>query len=192
MVECVSMLYFAYGSNMNLPHLQDWLRRFGVEPEGVSDPQRAALHNYRLRTNYHSTAHDAGACNIEPARGTVVEGVAMRITSDVLRALNIKEGHPHRYIDLEVAIQVEGASAPITAVTFVVHPELRLDYDVPVTQRYRDLILVGAQDAGLSPGYQKQLQHVLKTALETPISSDGDDNMGTCLLGRSPGNPSML
>ena len=155
------MRYFAYGSNLNSGHLQSWIRRFGVQADAVTDPRPATLRDYLLRTNYLSGTHDAGACNIEPSEEAVVEGVLMSITQDVLEALKAKEGHPHRCFDRQVAVHVDGARTAVRAVTFVVSRDRRLDYDLPVSRAYRDLILVGADEAGLSAKYQKQLRHIL-------------------------------
>ncbi len=53
------MLYLAYGSNMNWPHLQDVLASYGVDTGDLGDPHPAILHGYRLRTNYVSCVHRA-------------------------------------------------------------------------------------------------------------------------------------
>ena len=184
--------YFAYGSNINLRHLRSCLSRFGLEPEGAMNPRRGVVRDYRLRTNYLSCVHNAGAANIEPSPGDAVEGVVMKITPECWAALMLKEGCPSRYIDASVDVYVPRTRATVSAVTFVVNPDCRLDYEVPVTQKYRDLILAGAQDAGLSRDYQKQLRRILKPAPETSMPSTGDTAMGTRRLGRSPGNPSKL
>ena len=86
------MLYFAYGSNINLDHLTDYLDTHGVSLDTDLQAKHALLHNYRLRTNYFANSHGAGACNIEPAHDHRVEGVLMSITPAVREALRVKEG----------------------------------------------------------------------------------------------------
>ena len=81
---------------MNLVHLREWLRRFGVEPDGVSHPRLAILPGFRFRTNY-LTSNSLGAANIEPGRTHQVEGVLLQVSPAALKALDLKEGHPHRY-----------------------------------------------------------------------------------------------
>ena len=74
------MMYFGYGSNINLDHLADYLDTHGVTLDTESCGQHALLHNFHLRTNYFAGTHRAGACNIEPAQDECVEGVVMAIT----------------------------------------------------------------------------------------------------------------
>ena len=64
------------------------------------------LRGYRLRTNYFSQAHRAGAANIEPAKGHIVEGIVIEITPAVLDVLRIKEGWPRCYAEAEVLVDV--------------------------------------------------------------------------------------
>jgi len=75
----------------------------------------------------------------------------MTITTTAMEAIKIKEGWPVRYIDQEVSVQVDGKKRPIEATTFIVQADHRLEHDVPVTARYRNLILMGAEAAGLNP-----------------------------------------
>ena len=89
------MLYFAYGSNINLDHLHEYLHTHGVKLDTELQPEHAILPNYRLRTNYFAGSHGAGACNIEYAPGyNRVEGVVIPITPAIQAALRIKEGYP--------------------------------------------------------------------------------------------------
>lgn len=155
--------YFAYGSNINLPYLRKWLADHGVNPNDLSAPRHAILPGYRLRTNYRSSVHEAGACNIEPAKGQVVEGLVMEITPPIHEALLAKEGCPHRYEQTQVEVQVVATGQLLTAMTFVVSPSRSLSIDLPVTQRYRQLILEGAEVGGFSGAYQIQLDTVLRS-----------------------------
>ena len=156
------MDYFAYGSNMNLSHLRDWLRRFGVEPEGVSNPRRVILPDHCLRTN-SLTASGLGAANVESSPGDVVEGILLAISPEVLEALRAKEGWPHRYDEIAVEVVVPSGHRTSPALTYRVTPEHALPFDVPVSSRYRALILDGAKTARLSRAYQSHLRAMLKT-----------------------------
>ena len=88
------MQYFAYGSNINLDHLTEYLDTHGVSLDTELGVQHALLHNFRLRTNYFAGSHGAGACNIEPAQGEFVEGVLWTITPAAQDAPRVKEGFP--------------------------------------------------------------------------------------------------
>ena len=158
------MLYFAYGSNLNLKHLADYLDTHGVTLDTELGGQLALLHNFRLRTNYYSNSHGAGACNIEPAPDHHVEGVVMAITPAICDALRVKEGCPHRYEEIDVIVHTAATQASVRALTYVVTPMHRLDVDLPVTDRYRSLILAGAKHFGFSEGYQQELQGMLRAA----------------------------
>ncbi len=157
------MLYFAYGSNLNLPHFAAYLASHGIHPDDVENLQRAILPDHKLRTNYLSVVHDAGACNIEPAPGHAVEGLVLNITEVVRSALRRKEGWPDRYEETEVEVIIPPAKTGVAAFTYVVNPELRLPVDMPVTEQYRRRILEGAIHLGLSQSYRRALGTILRT-----------------------------
>ena len=159
-----AMTYFAYGSNINIPHLRAYLDTHGVALDTELRGKHAVLHNFRLRTNYFAASHGAGACNIEPAPDHHVEGVVMKITSAVQDALRLKEGFPYRYAEIDIIVNTASTGASVRALTYVVTPENRLDTDLPVTTRYRDLILAGAQHFDFSASYQQDLQCRLHSA----------------------------
>lgn len=158
---CV-MLYFAYGSNLNLDHLTDYLDTHGVTLDTELKAEHALVHNFRFRTNYYSASHGAGACNIEPASGHHVDGVIMTITRAMQEALRVKEGYPHRYDEIEVEVHTAATQEPVRALTYMVTPTHRLDVDLPVTARYRNLILAGAKQFSFSAKYQRALHRQLR------------------------------
>ena len=157
-----------YGSNINIPHLQAYLDTHGLTLDTELRGKHAVLHNFRLRTNYFAASHGAGACNIEPAPDHHVEGVVMKITPAVQGALRLKEGFPHRYAEIDIIVNTAATQAPVRAVTYVVTPEHRLDIDLPVTARYRSLILAGAKDLNFSKSYQQMLRRLLRTSPSLP------------------------
>jgi len=165
------MLYFAYGSNINLDHLHDYLDTHGVDPAVIQVTERTHLSDYRLRTNYFAPSHNAGACNIEPAPGNYVAGVLMIINESVRDVLRIKEGYPRHYTELDIHVFSRKAKRSLRALTYVVTPEHRLDTDLPVTARYRDLILAGAREFEFSQEYQSDLRRQLKIAPSLKIQA---------------------
>ncbi len=166
--------YFAYGSNMNIEHLREWLDRFGVPGDGVSNPRLAILPGFRLRTNYLTTTKK-GAANIEPSRGQQVEGVLFTVSPDVVAALDLKEGHPRRYRQTKVEVIMPPSGRKITAMTYRVTEEHQLDFDMPVSEAYRNLVLSGAAEAGLSLAYQSRLKTILRIpVMGNDASSTGD------------------
>ena len=163
------MLYFAYGSNLNLEHLAAYLTSRGVSWSTPKRPRLAILPDHRLRTNYFSTAHQAGACNVEPAAGRLVEGIILQITEDVRSALRRKEGYPRCYEEVEIKV-IASTKKIVRAFTYVVNPVHRLDRNLPVTRKYRRLILDGAKAVGLSTTYQTFLRHLLKHLPDTDVA----------------------
>ncbi len=158
------MLYFAYGSNINLNHFTDYLDTHGVTLDTDLHGQHALLHHFRLRTNYYASTHGAGACNIESSKNECVEGVIITITPSIQDALRIKEGYPHRYEETEVIVHTAGTQEPVQAITYVVTPTHRLNVDLPVTAKYRALILNGAKHFKFSEDYQQSLNIKLQTS----------------------------
>ena len=158
------MNYFAYGSNTNLDHLAEYLDTHGVTLDNEQKAEYAQLEGYRLRTNYFASSQGAGACNIELAPDHQVEGVVMAITPAIQNALRVKEGCPHRYEEIDVIVHTAATQAAVRALTYVVTPTHHLDVDLPVTARYRGLILDGAKHFGFTKGYQQQLRRLLRTA----------------------------
>ncbi len=156
--------YFAYGSNLCLPHLQNWLRRFGVQPSEVSHPRRVILPHFCIRTNY-LTGASLGAANIEASRGNAVEGLLLTVSPDAQTAIRAKEGWPRRYEEIEVEVTSPRGDKATTAITYRVAERHRLPIDIPVSTRYRDLVLQGARAARLSPAYQMLLGDLLKTSI---------------------------
>ncbi len=154
------MNYFAFGSNISVFHLLRLIAEHGVGVDALKNPRRAVLRGYRLRTNYYSGAHRAGAANIELAEGHNVEGVVMGISEGVRDILRAKEGFPACYEENEIKVQTSTGFVP--AFTYVVSPAQQLTVDLPVTSEYRQRILVGARMFDFSPGYQRRLRRTLR------------------------------
>lgn len=164
--------YFAYGSNTNIEHLRAFLSTYSVDGCEVSRPRMAILHGYRMRTNYYSTLHGAGACSIERRQGSNVEGVAMEISDGAHVCLRVKEGYPRCYEELRVEISTPPALRLTTALTYIVIPQLRQLANLPVTNSYRDLILDAAKTHHFSQKYQRYLRRVLRCIAHSEDSSN--------------------
>lgn len=157
------MLYWAYGSNSHLSALRNYLVRHEVSPKDISNPRRAILDDYRIRTNYLRDGR-TGAANVEPALGHRVEGLLLDISSDVHRVLRRKEGFPHRYCEVNIFVHLPRSRRLIMAMTYIVTQECRLPTDMPVHQTYRQTLLEGAHQAGFTKKYQRHLSTLLRTA----------------------------
>ncbi len=69
-----------------------------------------------------------------------------------------------RYEETDVIVHTASTQASVRALTYEVTTEHRQDIDLPVTARYRALILAGAKHFGFSESYQQELRRKLRTA----------------------------
>lgn len=143
------VLYFAYGSNMNL----DWVseRCPGIKPLG-----KAKLDGYAVGFRYPSTSWPGGgACDILPSEGKVVWGAIYEITPEHLKTLDQCEDlHLGGYRRIDVQVDVDGKQ--LQAVSYEVID--KLPQDMKPVPGYLQLLLTGAAQHDLPPEYQRHLQ----------------------------------
>lgn len=140
--------YFAYGSCMNLASLSASLGR-DAAPYFAGTAQ---LDGHRLAFNYASLNEPVCCANIEPAAGAIVEGALYRLPMSVLDALERREGVPlGRYVRCAVEVRVRGGLR-VHALTY--RGAVTLDRDAAPSARYRDLLVRGLADAGVSAAYR--------------------------------------
>ncbi len=156
------LTYFGYGSNINLVSL----KAKGVEPISST---RGILHGRRLRFNVqHWFRHEGGVGNTalsDDPRDTV-EGMVHLIRDEHLALLDAVEAYGKGYDRIEVQIETEVGS--VKALTYIGLPEYINDSCLP-TQRYLNIIIQGAEAAGLSQPYIDRLrQHPIHIADEYP------------------------
>lgn len=166
----LSVNYFGFGSNMHLGHVMAWIHDHGGDPAEIRNPRRAILRHHRLRTNYFSVGHGAGAANIDPVPGDVVEGVLMSVTPAIQKLLRRKEGWPRCYQECLVTVEASGRRRKIRAFTYIVAAVHRLPIDLPVTREYRRFILDAASEFDFSASYRRELQRLLRIGPRTTRS----------------------
>lgn len=119
------MLYFAYGSNLNLTAL----KRLAPQARPVG---AAVLEGYRLVFRRY--------CDITPDAKGKVHGAVYEITPACERALDAYEGFPTLYRKVDVAVEIQGekraAMVYVMNQTDLAPPEV--DYFTMVTRGYRD------------------------------------------------------
>lgn len=143
--------YFGFGSNMNLTSM----RAKGVQPL-YSRP--ALLRGWRLRFNVqHFFRHEGGVGNIERSAEAqdYVLGVLHDCPDEALQSLDAMEALGHGYDRITVEVDVDGEQ--IAAYTYVGMPEFIDDSCLP-SQRYLNIVVKGAREAGLDADYVQQLQ----------------------------------
>lgn len=138
---------FAYGSNMSLRDLARWLDETGHGPLAPARSVRATLPDHRLVWNYRSPVRRGGAANVEHAPGTHVPGVLLHVDDALLVALDVKEGHPERYLRSQRPVVVDDEH--VDAWVYEVTEAWRHDDIVRPRRSYVETVLRGASDFGL-------------------------------------------
>jgi gamma-glutamylcyclotransferase (GGCT)/AIG2-like uncharacterized protein YtfP len=165
------MLYFAYGSNLDVRVMRT---------KGVVFLSRrpARLPDFALRFNKRALRPGApqgvGYANIAPAPGECVEGALYELAEGALPPLDNSERHPHHYRRAEVEVTVDGAMH--TAFVYRAHPDKTAPGLVP-SRDYLDRLLAGADL--FSPEYRARLEAVatfratcMTCAVETEVCFD--------------------
>ena len=156
--------YFGYGSNMNLTAL----KAKGVTAQASC---RAELPGWRLRFNVeHFFLHEGGVGNIEPSSDPEdrVCGVLHHCDDEALAPLDATEACGHGYHRIEVTVHTD--AGPRTALTYVGDAGFINDACLP-TQRYLNIVLRGAEGAGLPSDYVDALrqQAVMRASTVAPF-----------------------
>lgn len=131
------------------------LRAKGVEPRW-SVP--AALSGWRLRFNVrHWFRHEGGMANVEPsdAEGSRVLGILHLCEDEHLARLDGLEAYGVGYD--RIPVMVRTASGLMPAMTYQGLPAVLDDSCLP-TRRYMNILLRGAERAGLEPEYVRDLR----------------------------------
>ncbi len=120
------MLYFAYGSNINL----DQMARRCPNASVVAP---VALENYQL------LFRRGGFATIEPKEGAVVQGLMWHLTPECVKSLDRYEGYPTFYDRGEVTVTVpSGETLPIT--TYRMTEEHIQEATLPTTTYYNGIM----------------------------------------------------
>ncbi len=141
--------YLAYGSNMNRGIFES---RRGMRPIQV---QPALLENYRLCFNLAIGPGERGVANLESQAGARTWGVLYLITVEQSEHLDRTEGVPRgAYRRIPVSAIADG-SEPIAAFTY---QSDRISLGRKPSPRYVGLLIEGAVQHGLPPGYLRYLR----------------------------------
>jgi len=128
------MLYFAYGSNMNLEQMQ--YRCPGSKPVGA-----ARLRGWSLRERLHA--------DIEEEEWSVVEGVLWEVTGNHVFQLDAYEGYPRYYTRLIVTVEVEGGER-VEAFAYKMMPlAATVRDDASFGEKYAIICATGAKENGI-------------------------------------------
>jgi len=144
------MKYFAYGSNMSLNRLR--ARTPSAQSIGVF-----MLPCHELR--FHKVGRDGSAkCDAHCTgdESHVVEGVVFDIQPDEIHALDAVEGVGQGYEKKQVTV-FDDVSNQLTVFMYVA---THIDPALQPFCWYREHVLIGARQAGLSPAYTLYLERM--------------------------------
>ena len=139
-------LYFAYGSNLDAEDWSAFCAAHGFDPNAQRPIGPAVLPGEALVFDYRSARRGCGALNIRPQEGAVVDGYLFEIED--WAALDLKEGHPHRYRRERVGVRDQAGRA-VEAQTYRVVPAMRTGL-VPPSEHYLAICRAGRARYGLS------------------------------------------
>jgi len=144
------------------------LRAKGVTPRAS---RKATLVGWKLRFNVeHFFRHEGGVGNIEQTgmADDAVHGVLHTCDDIALKALDKLEGYGVGYDRIEVRVQTEFGTE--TAYAYIGLPAY-LNDDCRPTQRYMNILIRGAQSAGLDTAYIEMLKnhHLLASVTRPPF-----------------------
>ena len=147
----MEILYFAYGSNL-------CLRRMRGRVPSAKRIGPALLPGYALR--WHKRGADgSGKCTIAiAAKDPVgVHGILYRVKANEKLQLDLTEGLGRGYD--EASVTVETPAGPRQATTYIAAHSHINDSLMPYLW-YRDLVIAGASEAGISDDYVRRLATV--------------------------------
>lgn len=134
---------FAYGSNLNLKDLELWCQRLGRPPAlMVRAGVPAFLPDHELVFDYLSTSRKGGVLDLRPSVGRIVPGALFEVTEEDLRTLDLKEGVPLIYRQVEKRVLLSDGRE-IMARAYEVSPEYRLAAPVAPAPAYVEIVAAG-------------------------------------------------
>ncbi|PTL37088.1 hypothetical protein CLG94_00725 [Candidatus Methylomirabilis limnetica] len=143
------MLYFAYGSNMERVQL----KRLCPTAKFVAS---AVLSDYDLTFSGNSPMWGGGIATIREKPGKQVEGVVWEISEAERKALDEYEGYPGLYVRKEIQVRTNSGKALAAFAYIMGNP----DRETPPSKRYKQLLISGAEEHGLSDVYIDFLESI--------------------------------
>jgi gamma-glutamylcyclotransferase (GGCT)/AIG2-like uncharacterized protein YtfP len=147
------MLYFSYGSFMD----SETLKRHAPSSRFVT---KAVLPNYEVQFNFLSKTYSGGVTGVESAPGKIARGVIYDISPEDLNYLDTIEGVPQGIYYRQSILVLDKAGELLEAETYrTTEPK----GPFRTTRRYLGLMLKGAKEHSLDPGYVRELEELYST-----------------------------
>ncbi len=142
------MLYFAYGSFLD----SETLRTHCPSAKFVT---RAVLPNFEVQFNFMSRTYGGGVTGVEPAPGRMARGVVYDVPQTEMEHLDTIEAVPEGLYYRQKVLVVDDGGSLLEADTY-----RTTDPKGPFkpTRRYLGLMIKGAKEHELDPGYIEELE----------------------------------
>jgi len=172
---------FAYGSNLNLRDLELWCQRLGRPPALMVRPGVPAfLPDHEVVFDYLSSSRKGGVLDLRPSVGKIVPGALFDVTEEDLRTLDLKEGVPLIYRQVEKRVLLADGRE-IMARAYEVAPGYRLPAPVAPAPAYVAIVA-----AGLAAfGHDDRMLQAAAQGAAAPFLVTGLFVYGTLLRGGS-------
>ena len=145
---------------MDQVDLDDWCERYGYEKIQFKRVTPAKFSGYRLLFDYYSSGRNGGAANIAESEQDCVYGLLIEMDDKDLDTIRSKEGYPHVYEEIKVAVKSREGTVYPEVMTYQVVPEKRKGTHQNPTKYYLDLILNNAKKYDFPDYYIRFLDQV--------------------------------
>lgn len=146
------MLHFGYGSNLN----EDFLREYCPSARFI---MKAFLPNQEVQFRFWSERRNGGISTIIPAPGELVHGVLYDVEASDLERLDVLESVPQGLYSRDSFLVLgEDRGWHKADLYRVANPE----GPFAPARSYVELMLTGAKEHGLAPGYVKRIEGMLE------------------------------
>lgn len=189
-----SMLYFAYGSNLNEADLTAWCRSQDRDYPLGEKVGNAYLPDTRLLFNYYSEFRQGGILNIHHRMGQATPGCIFHVRPGGWETLDAKEefAKVHQRITV-TAVTEDGRFHEV--LTYQVRPDAAVGYFVPPSASYVKIMM----DALTAHGLESTMFTAVAEGREPPWTVNHLFVYGTLMEGqsrhhllRSWGNPTSM
>jgi gamma-glutamylcyclotransferase (GGCT)/AIG2-like uncharacterized protein YtfP len=162
----MSILYFAYGSNLNLKDLREYEKRNGINAKksfvdsiNISDGI-FFLPDYQLQFPVYSKGREGGVLDVTTNVGHVVAGKLFEV--DNWNLLDMKEGSPNFYKRIAITVIDENGKT-FDAFTYVVNSKNKKEYEKP-NQNYVKIVSEGYEEFGISEKFPWAYENLISAS----------------------------
>jgi len=140
-----SVLYFAYGSNLDSENWALWCEKKGYDADSIEPLGPAWLPDHEPVFHYRSRLRKGGALDVRPSRGTAIPGALFRVHD--WEGLDAKEGVSGGYYRRISVTALTDDGCAHSATTYCVCDE-RVGGFVPPEPAYREIVTRGLSRFG--------------------------------------------